>query len=222
VAEDRRFELLRGCPQHAFQQCASAFCQAGAVRDLGGPWPLGPGGRPRIPASETTNETVAEVRGMTPASLLARPAGGVRRGRRRRVLGCGAVCFAGGGGQGVRPAPVQPGAGAGGVADRAVRPGVLPGTGRRGRFARLGCGRRAARRAWFLRAEPGKDRAARVRRRLKPLKHSPARQPAPPVALAPAPAAAALGCRPGESARHGCEGNSTGSASKIVRRDSWR
>jgi len=25
VAEDRRFELLRGCPQHAFQVCASAF-----------------------------------------------------------------------------------------------------------------------------------------------------------------------------------------------------
>jgi hypothetical protein len=22
VAEDRRFELLRGCPQHAFQACA--------------------------------------------------------------------------------------------------------------------------------------------------------------------------------------------------------
>jgi hypothetical protein len=25
VAEDRRFELLRGCPQHAFQQCWPAF-----------------------------------------------------------------------------------------------------------------------------------------------------------------------------------------------------
>jgi hypothetical protein len=25
VAEDRRFELLRGCPQHAFQQCYPAF-----------------------------------------------------------------------------------------------------------------------------------------------------------------------------------------------------
>ena len=25
VAEDRRFELLRGCPQHAFQQCWLAF-----------------------------------------------------------------------------------------------------------------------------------------------------------------------------------------------------
>ena len=25
VAEDRRFELLRGCPQHAFQQGAPAF-----------------------------------------------------------------------------------------------------------------------------------------------------------------------------------------------------
>jgi hypothetical protein len=25
VAEDRRFELLRGCPQHAFQVCAPAF-----------------------------------------------------------------------------------------------------------------------------------------------------------------------------------------------------
>jgi hypothetical protein len=25
VAEDRRFELLRGFPQHAFQVCASAF-----------------------------------------------------------------------------------------------------------------------------------------------------------------------------------------------------
>src|SRR5215472_6616632 len=25
VAEDRRFELLRGCPQHAFQQCCMAF-----------------------------------------------------------------------------------------------------------------------------------------------------------------------------------------------------
>jgi hypothetical protein len=25
VAEDRRFELLSGCPQHAFQVCARAF-----------------------------------------------------------------------------------------------------------------------------------------------------------------------------------------------------
>src|SRR5215471_12852520 len=46
-------------------------CQAGAVRDLGGPWPLGLGGRSRIPANETANETAAEVRGMTQASPLA-------------------------------------------------------------------------------------------------------------------------------------------------------
>jgi hypothetical protein len=25
LAEDRRFELLRGCPQHAFQQCCPTF-----------------------------------------------------------------------------------------------------------------------------------------------------------------------------------------------------
>ncbi len=31
VAEDARFELARGCPQHAFQVCASAF-MAGRVR----------------------------------------------------------------------------------------------------------------------------------------------------------------------------------------------
>ena len=36
VAEDRRFELLRGCPQRAFQVCASAFTPVRAVRDLGG------------------------------------------------------------------------------------------------------------------------------------------------------------------------------------------
>ena len=27
VAEDKRFELLRGCPQHAFQQCWPAFTE---------------------------------------------------------------------------------------------------------------------------------------------------------------------------------------------------
>src|SRR5262249_59276905 len=43
-------------------------CRAGAVRDLGGPWPLGLGGRPRLPANETTNETAAEIGRLTLAS----------------------------------------------------------------------------------------------------------------------------------------------------------
>jgi hypothetical protein len=35
VAEDRRFELLRGCPQHAFQVCAAVSVMVNRVRELG-------------------------------------------------------------------------------------------------------------------------------------------------------------------------------------------
>ena len=79
----------------------------------------------------------------------------------------------------MRPAPAQPGDRAGRVADRSVRPGLLAGADRRGRVARLGRGTRAARRVRFLRAEAGKDRTARSRRRLKPPRNSPGRQPTP-------------------------------------------
>jgi hypothetical protein len=34
VAEDRRFELLRGCPQHAFQACALGQLGESSVEKL--------------------------------------------------------------------------------------------------------------------------------------------------------------------------------------------
>ena len=47
TAEDRRFELLRGCPQHAFQQCWPAFTgvrhRTRTARTRSG-WPLVNGG----------------------------------------------------------------------------------------------------------------------------------------------------------------------------------
>src|SRR5262249_12821761 len=55
--------LSNNAPQRSYQ--------AGAVRDLGRPWPLGLGGRPRIPANETTNETAAESGRLTLASSSA-------------------------------------------------------------------------------------------------------------------------------------------------------
>ena len=70
VAEDARFELARGCPQHAFQQCASAF------NPRPGPFVTwdnrnwrGSADTRELRRSETTNETAAEAGGMTPARL---------------------------------------------------------------------------------------------------------------------------------------------------------
>src|SRR5262249_20544005 len=45
---------------------------AGAVRDLGCVLAMGPGGRPRTRANETTNETVAQAGGLTPFSRSTR------------------------------------------------------------------------------------------------------------------------------------------------------
>src|SRR5215471_13275005 len=74
--------LSNNAPQRSFQ--------AGAVRDLGGPWPLGLVGRPRIPANETTNETAAESGRLTLASSSAGILLGLTRGRLARKAGCAA------------------------------------------------------------------------------------------------------------------------------------
>ena len=58
VAEDRRFELLRGCPQHAFQACAWRSRQAGTVRELRSRLAVGTGEPRCTQADETTNETL--------------------------------------------------------------------------------------------------------------------------------------------------------------------
>src|SRR6266851_7338566 len=68
MAEDARFELARGCPQHAFQQCWPPFTN-GRYR----PWPadsLGPvaGERRRTPVNETRTETRPVSR--NPAQIL--------------------------------------------------------------------------------------------------------------------------------------------------------
>src|SRR5215813_15505487 len=69
AAEDRRFELLRGCPQHAFQQCWPAFtgvrhrpanCANTVWVNIGERW--------RTWVNETTNETAAGAGELTPAS----------------------------------------------------------------------------------------------------------------------------------------------------------
>src|SRR5215467_3593472 len=65
--------LSNNAPQRSYQ--------AGAVRDLGRPWPLGLGGRPRIPANETTNDTAAESGRLTLASSSAGILLGLTRGR---------------------------------------------------------------------------------------------------------------------------------------------
>ena len=69
VAEDARFELLRGLHPNTLSKCAPQRSRwAAAVRDLGRPQPVGLGGRPQTQANETTNETAAGAGGLTPAS----------------------------------------------------------------------------------------------------------------------------------------------------------
>ena len=58
--EARSERHFADCPNTLSNNAPQRSCQAGAVRDLGRLWPLGLGGRPRIPANETTNETAAE------------------------------------------------------------------------------------------------------------------------------------------------------------------
>src|SRR5215471_17992645 len=71
--------LSNNAPQRSYQ--------AGAVRDLGRPWPLGLGGRARIPANETTNETAAESGRLTLASSSAGILLGLTRGKVARKAG---------------------------------------------------------------------------------------------------------------------------------------
>src|SRR5262249_36271013 len=75
----RLITLSNNAPQGSYQ--------AGAVRDLGRPWPLGLGGRPRIPANETTNETAAESGRLTLASSSAGILLGLTRGKVARKAG---------------------------------------------------------------------------------------------------------------------------------------
>src|ERR1019366_886855 len=59
VAEDRRFELLRGCP-NTLSKCAHQRPpQAGTVRDVRLSVPADSAGRPRTHANETTIETTS-------------------------------------------------------------------------------------------------------------------------------------------------------------------
>jgi hypothetical protein len=44
MAEDKRFELLRGCPQHAFEVCGWVFAEARDRAYLGNLNPAGPAG----------------------------------------------------------------------------------------------------------------------------------------------------------------------------------
>ena len=57
VAEDRRFEVLRGCPQHAFQVCRYASAVAAIVCDQRCCGLAVAPGRARTGANETRIET---------------------------------------------------------------------------------------------------------------------------------------------------------------------
>ena len=57
VAEDRRFELLKGCPYTFSKRAHERSRQAGPVRDLRLSGPPDHAGRPRTQANETTIET---------------------------------------------------------------------------------------------------------------------------------------------------------------------
>ncbi|WP_242424682.1 tyrosine-type recombinase/integrase [Frankia sp. EI5c] len=112
VAEDERFELSRGCPQHAFQVCAPPSIQSHhrpppATRRLAGRWRTGPERRrmrprPRPgrgpPSAAAPGERSADGRGPRSAVRSGHGAAGTRRvppprrraSRRRRGAAAGA------------------------------------------------------------------------------------------------------------------------------------
>jgi hypothetical protein len=73
VAEDRRFELLRGCPQHAFQQCCIAF--TGVHR--------------RPPPSASRANTIRVTTGERPRTWMNEPKTEPRPGAKACCPGCG-------------------------------------------------------------------------------------------------------------------------------------
>jgi hypothetical protein len=62
VAEDRRFELLKGCPLHAFQVRTQRSRQNGPVRDVGFSGPAARAGHQRTQANEIIFETISVYR----------------------------------------------------------------------------------------------------------------------------------------------------------------
>jgi hypothetical protein len=62
VAEDRRFELLKGCPLHAFQVRTQRSRQNGPVRDMRLNGPAARAGHPRTQANEIIFETTSGPR----------------------------------------------------------------------------------------------------------------------------------------------------------------